>query len=67
MFFSYAVITQDTVTLFVDPAQIDDVVRKHLGPEVEIQTYDSFFQYLKGLGNSLGLKEDAVRLSTYEK
>ncbi|KIM78225.1 hypothetical protein PILCRDRAFT_98456 [Piloderma croceum F 1598] len=59
VFFSYAIITHERATLFVDSAQVDDVVRNHLGPEVEIRPYDAFFPYLKGLADSLGLKEDA--------
>jgi Xaa-Pro aminopeptidase len=59
VFFAYTVVTHDSITLFVDPAQIDEVVRKHLGPEVDIQPYDSFFQFLQGLGDKLSLKKDA--------
>jgi Xaa-Pro aminopeptidase len=65
VFFAYTVITHDSITLFVDPAQIDDVVRNHLGPEVDIQPYDSFFQFLEGLGDKLGLKKDAVSLTAF--
>jgi Xaa-Pro aminopeptidase len=66
VFFSYAIITHERATLFVDSAQVDDVVRNHLGWEVEIKPYDAFFPFLKGLADSLGLKEDAVRLSLCE-
>jgi Xaa-Pro aminopeptidase len=66
VFFSYAVVTHESAILFVDPAQIDDAVRDHLGPKVEIQSYDSVFPYLKGLAGSLGLKEDAVHFSLCE-
>jgi Xaa-Pro aminopeptidase len=62
VFFSYAIITHEHATLFVDSAQVDVVVRNHLGPEVEIKPYDAFFPYLMGLADSLGLKEVAVRL-----
>jgi Xaa-Pro aminopeptidase len=60
VFFAYAVITHHNVTLFVDPVQIDAAVREHLSSEVDIQPYDTFFQYLKGLGDKLDLKQDAV-------
>jgi Xaa-Pro aminopeptidase len=62
VFFSYSVITHDKAILFIDSAQIDDVVRKHLDPDVEIRPYDTFFQYLKTIGDSLELKGDGVRL-----
>lgn len=65
VFFSYTIITLDSVTLFVDPAQVDDIVRKHIDPGVDIQSYDSFFPYLKKLRDRLGSKDDAVRLCAY--
>lgn len=60
MFFAYAVVTHDSATLFVDPGQVDDVVRKHLGSEVEILDYDAFFPYLKGFVDKLGMRKDVV-------
>ncbi|KIP01838.1 hypothetical protein PHLGIDRAFT_32417 [Phlebiopsis gigantea 11061_1 CR5-6] len=59
VFFAYAVITQDTATLFVDPSQINDSVRKHLGEDVDVKPYTGFFAYLKGLGAELELSKDA--------
>jgi Xaa-Pro aminopeptidase len=59
VFFSYAVVTHESAVLFVDPAQTDNIVRNHLGADVEVQPYDSFFQYLKKLGDNLDLKDDA--------
>lgn len=47
--------------LFVDPAQVDDAVRKHLS-DVEIQPYDSIFTYLASLSSELGLDKKKVRL-----
>jgi Xaa-Pro aminopeptidase len=55
-------VTHESAVLFVDPAQTDNIVRNHLGADVEVQPYDSFFQYLKKLGDNLDLKDDAVRL-----
>lgn len=63
VFFAYAVVTQEKATLFVNPSQVDDVVRKHLGEGVDVKPYDGFFAYLKGLGADLGLSKDAVRES----
>ncbi|KAL4254344.1 putative Xaa-Pro aminopeptidase P [Abortiporus biennis] len=59
VFFAYAVVTEEKVVLFVNPSQIDDTVRKHLGPSIEIKPYDAFFSYLKGLGSDLDLSKDA--------
>lgn len=53
VFFAYAVVTADSAVLFVHDSQIDDDVRKHLGPSVTIQPYESFFPYLKELCSSL--------------
>ncbi|KII91342.1 hypothetical protein PLICRDRAFT_38090 [Plicaturopsis crispa FD-325 SS-3] len=53
VFFAYAVITHESVALFVENEQIDDAVHGHLSSAVEIHPYNSFFQYLKGLSKSL--------------
>ena len=54
--------THTSASLFVDSAQIDDVVCKHLGADIKIQPYDAFFSHLKELESQLGLKNDAVSL-----
>lgn len=61
VFFAYAVVTQDSTVLFVNPSQVDDKVRAHLGSEIEIHPYDTFFKYLSGLGARLELSKNAVR------
>lgn len=53
VFFAYAVVTADSAILFVHDSQIDDAVRKHLGPSVKIQPYESFLPYLEELSCSL--------------
>ncbi|KDQ60006.1 hypothetical protein JAAARDRAFT_711428 [Jaapia argillacea MUCL 33604] len=58
VFFAYAVVTPSTTSLFIDPAQVSDAVRAHLGDDIEIRTYDEFFGYLKGLGEELKLGKD---------
>lgn len=60
VFFAYSVVSQDKVVLFVDPSQINDNVRKHLGEDIEIKSYDKFFEHLKGLGAELELSKAAV-------
>lgn len=62
MFFAYAIVTLEKVYLFINPAQVDDVVRAHLGPEVEIQPYDYFFSHLRGLGAELNANRNMVGL-----
>jgi len=64
VFFAYVIVTEGSAILFVNPSQVDDTVRKALGGAVEIQSYESFFPYLKGLGVELGFtKETRVLLS----
>ncbi|THH27358.1 hypothetical protein EUX98_g6829 [Antrodiella citrinella] len=64
VFVAYVIVAEDRAVLFVNPSQIDDSVRKALDGAVEIQSYDSFFSYLKGLGSELGFsKETPVLLS----
>lgn len=61
VFFAYAVVTQEKAILFVNPTQVDDTVRKHLGDRVEIRPYDSFYKYLASLGGELELSKNSVR------
>ncbi len=60
VFFAYAVVTKDKAILFVNGTQVDDVVKAHLGEEVQIKGYDQFFGYLKNLGAELGLSKESV-------
>ena len=53
VFFAYAIVTADSAILFVNDSQIDEAVRKHLGSSVKIQSYESFFPYLKELSSGL--------------
>ncbi|TFK49276.1 Creatinase/aminopeptidase [Heliocybe sulcata] len=47
VFFAYAIVTVDKALLFVNPDQVDADVRQHLGSQIELRPYDSFFSYLK--------------------
>ncbi|KAI0674634.1 Creatinase/aminopeptidase [Trametes maxima] len=53
VFFAYALVDQDKALLFVNEFQLDVSVREHLGPEVEIHPYDTFFSHLTRLGAEL--------------
>ena len=64
VFFAYAVVTQDSTILFVNPSQVDDAVQEHLGSDIAIHPYDTFYEYLSGLGARLELSKDAVRLQS---
>ncbi|KAI0316094.1 Creatinase/aminopeptidase [Amylostereum chailletii] len=57
VFFANAVITLDKSLLFIDPAQVDDGVRSHLGTQVEIKPYADFYDYLKSLPKVLESKK----------
>ncbi|KAK7683444.1 hypothetical protein QCA50_013276 [Cerrena zonata] len=59
VFFAYSVITQDQALVFINPSQVDDTVRSHLGDSVQIKSYDEFFPYLSGLGADLGLSKES--------
>lgn len=64
MFFAYAVITADSVNLFVEKTQLSDDALRHLGDDIKIRPYDAFFGYLKELPIVLTLDEEAVCLLT---
>ncbi|KAH9849039.1 Creatinase/aminopeptidase [Lenzites betulinus] len=52
VFFAYALIDQDKALLFVNESQLDSSVRDHLGSEVEVHPYDTFFSHLAKLNAS---------------
>lgn len=53
VFFSYAIVTLDQTTLYVDHAKLGDEVLKHLGDQVSIKPYNDFFVDLKGMASTL--------------
>jgi len=50
VFFSYAIITMDTVELFIDEDKLTPEARVHLGEDVRIKHYRSVFAGVKALG-----------------
>ncbi|KAF5383143.1 hypothetical protein D9615_005019 [Tricholomella constricta] len=58
VFFAYAVVTVDSVELFVEKAQLAEDALKYLGNDVNIQPYSAFFDYLKQLPNGLTLDKE---------
>ncbi|OSD02643.1 Creatinase/aminopeptidase [Trametes coccinea BRFM310] len=59
VFFAYALVDQDKARLFVNPLQLDSDVQDHLGAEVEVHPYDTFFSYLTHLGAELDAHKDS--------
>lgn len=46
VFFSYAVVTHDSATLYVDSSKLDDEVYEHLKGSVDVKPYDALFSDL---------------------
>ncbi|KAI0691006.1 Creatinase/aminopeptidase [Cerioporus squamosus] len=59
VFFAYSLIDADKALLFVNETQVDDAVRRHLGSDVVIHPYDTFFSYLTQLGAELNANKDS--------
>ncbi|KAF8156834.1 Creatinase/aminopeptidase [Crassisporium funariophilum] len=59
VFFAYAVVTTDTVTLFIKKDQLSEDAVTYLGDHVEIKPYDAFFSHLNGLAGTLKLTDDS--------
>lgn len=60
VFFAYAVVTANSVVLFLNESQLDQSAKSYLKDHVEIKPYDAFFDYLKQLPPTLELNEDSV-------
>ncbi|KAF8621347.1 hypothetical protein AX15_007876 [Amanita polypyramis BW_CC] len=58
VFFSYAVVTTDSATLFIDKERLKEDAHKALD-DVQIQPYDAFFGHLGTLPGTLELNESS--------
>lgn len=61
VFFSYAVITPASATLYVDDSKVEKDVREHLGSGVHIRPYAAIFDDVKALGESLSASTGTPR------
>ncbi|KAL0957997.1 hypothetical protein HGRIS_000173 [Hohenbuehelia grisea] len=62
VFFAYAVVTLDSVSLFMASEQLDAEAKAQLGDDVAIQPYDAFFPYLQELSSKLQLDKQSPAL-----
>ncbi|MCJ1476806.1 hypothetical protein MMC13_005475 [Lambiella insularis] len=53
VFFSYAIVTLTTATLYVDSSKISSDVSSHLGNSVQVRPYEAIFDDVKAMGQSL--------------
>jgi Xaa-Pro aminopeptidase len=53
VFFSYAIITQDEATLYVDESKLTDAVKSHLASSVKIKPYDAIFADVATIATSI--------------
>ncbi|UZJ56879.1 hypothetical protein CBS101457_006199 [Exobasidium rhododendri] len=53
VFFAFAIVLLDRSILYVSEAQLESDVKTHLGKEVEVKSYESFYSDLKSLGGNL--------------
>ncbi|KAF2841489.1 putative Xaa-Pro aminopeptidase P [Patellaria atrata CBS 101060] len=53
VFFSYAVVTQDAATLYVNDSKLTGDVKQHLGDFVKIRPYDSIFDDVTALSDAV--------------
>jgi Xaa-Pro aminopeptidase len=64
VFFAYAVVSQTSATLFVDPVQVTEVVNRHLGEGVQIKPYTEFFPYLNSMVAEYEPSKDIVSIKS---
>ncbi|OJT08305.1 hypothetical protein TRAPUB_844 [Trametes pubescens] len=67
VFFAYALIDQEKASLFVNESQLNTSVSDHLGPEVEVHPYDTFFPALTRLGSELQAKNNSGKVLVSDK
>ncbi|KAK3845404.1 MAG: peptidase M24, structural domain-containing protein [Linnemannia gamsii] len=64
VFFAYAIITQDKVSLYLQKEAISERVRGHLGSTVEIKAYESIFDDLRAQAGKLHANKEKWLLGT---
>ncbi|KAF9101411.1 hypothetical protein BGX27_011492 [Mortierella sp. AM989] len=57
VFFAYAIVTQDTVSLYLQEESVSKEVKEHLGSEAQIKSYEAVYGDLKSLSKKL--KDDS--------
>ncbi|KAF2205137.1 putative Xaa-Pro aminopeptidase P [Delitschia confertaspora ATCC 74209] len=62
VFFSYAVVTPTSATLYVDEKQVTDEVKTHLGNAVAIRPYDAIFSDVTALSTEAQSNGDGAKL-----
>ncbi|KAI0371389.1 Creatinase/aminopeptidase [Pilatotrama ljubarskyi] len=67
VFFAYALVDQERALLFVNEQQLASSARDHLGPEVEVHPYDTFFSYLTHLGAELNASKGSQKVLVSDK
>ncbi|KAF9087825.1 hypothetical protein BGX23_007835 [Mortierella sp. AD031] len=58
VFFAYAIVTQEKVSLYLQKEAVTEEVRTHLGPDVEIKLYETIFEDLKSQSGVLKRKKE---------
>ncbi|MCJ1318355.1 hypothetical protein MMC15_003683 [Xylographa vitiligo] len=53
VFFSYAIITPTTATIYVDSSKLSPEVHNHLGDTVHVRPYSAIFDDVKAMGKSV--------------
>lgn len=66
VFFSYAVVTPDDVTLYVDDSKLGQDVRKHLG-DVKIRPYEAIFEDITALSTAQSKAADGAEKKEQRK
>ena len=56
MFFSYATVTPETATLYIDSAKLDFDIKSYFGEKVEIRPYDAIFEDSRALSQLVEAK-----------
>ncbi|KAI9843452.1 MAG: hypothetical protein M1837_006298 [Sclerophora amabilis] len=59
VFFSYALVTPSSATLYIDDTKLESNVKSHLGDDVAIRPYPAIFEDLNSLQQSQSLNTEA--------
>ncbi|KAF9928015.1 hypothetical protein FBU30_002708 [Linnemannia zychae] len=64
VFFAYAIVTEDKVSLYLQNESVSDEVKRHLGPSIEIKDYSTLFDDLRAQAEGLRARKEKWLLGT---
>ncbi|KAG0045627.1 hypothetical protein BGZ83_009130 [Gryganskiella cystojenkinii] len=64
VFFAYAIVTLDSVVLYLQDGSVSKAVQEHLGKDIQIKSYEALYDDLRAMSKELKAKDQKMLLGT---